>query len=186
MDQLFEMIMVEKQKQELQSVLACNEKTEIFGLTLLEKDAQELVAFRRDTLKESQRVEFGEGILPKLIFTFCDSQYINQSEYVETLSQLQEVFYLYKNEAMDAIPDDELLDFMKTQFEEICCGDIEYLRSTCLERFARAVRSGYRSKRQKRHRDEYTLRETENEYSRLSEETRWDFELYKTRLEDTY
>ena len=82
--------------------------------------------------------------------------------------------------------DDELLDFMRKQFDEICFGDMEYLRSTCLERFSRAVRAGYQSRMQSRLRDEYALKETENEYSGLSEETRWDYEVYKQRLEDMY
>lgn len=48
---IFEMIVINNQKQELQQVLSCNEKTKKFGLNLTTQDAQRLMACRRDTLK---------------------------------------------------------------------------------------------------------------------------------------
>lgn len=57
----------------------------------------------------------------------------------------------------DELTDDELLTFMKQQYEEICFGDLEYLKSTCLERFVRAIRFRYQCRMQKRLRDEYSL-----------------------------
>lgn len=60
------------------------------------------------------------------------------------------------------------------------------MRNTCLERFARATRTDAKGHMQSRLRDEYSLRDTDNEYSRLSEETRWDYEVYKMKLEDMY
>lgn len=185
-ERIFELIIGEKLKQELQNIILCNEQTQKFGLVLSADEAKELLVCRKNSLKESQRVEFGQSILTKLIFDFCDSQFINQDNYFEVLAELQEIFYSYKNESMDEITDDELIAFMKQQFEEVCYGDIEYLKGTCLERYARAIRSGYQSVTQKRLRDEYALRDTENEYSKFSEETHWDYELYKRKLEDLY
>lgn len=186
MDNVFELMLIEQQKQEQLKVLECNKKTEQFGLVLSQEEANSLLLCRKTALGENQRVEFGEGILPKLILLFCDSQYINQDNYAEVLSELQDIFYTNKNETQDELTDDELLEFMRKQFDEICFGDLEYLRSTCMERYSRATRAGYKSKLQSRLRDEYSLRETENEYSNLSEETRWDYEVYKMKLEDMY
>ena len=67
---------------------------------------------------------FGEGILPQLIFVFCDSQYIDQNNYVETLKAAAGDFYLYKNEMLDEITDAELLEFMKEQFETVLTSEI--------------------------------------------------------------
>jgi hypothetical protein len=186
MDPIFDLMIVQQQKQELERVLECNKKTERYGLILSQEEANSLLLSRKGSLTDNQRVEFGGGVLPKIIDRFCDSQYINQDNYAETLEELQEIFYLYKNESQDELTDDELLGFMKKQYEEVCFGDLEYLRNTCLERYARAVRSGYHSKMQSRLRDEYSLRDTENEYNKLSEETRWDYEVYKTKLEDMF
>ena len=138
-ESLLEVLQSQKEKKELSVLMQCNEKTESFGLSLTEEDAHELVLCRNASLKKYRRVEFGEGILDKLIFTFCDSQYINQENYREIMEELQDIFYSFKNEAMDLLTDDELLTFMKEQFEEICMGDTEYLESTCLPRFASAM-----------------------------------------------
>ena len=139
------------------------------------EDAQIIVAERRNTLREQKRVEFGQGILPQLIYEFCDSGYISQSNYVETMIRLQEIFYLYKNETMDELTDNELVHFMKEQFETVCYGDLEYLEGTCLDIFSQAVRSGYRG---------YRRTEGRGEYSQFDEVQRWDPELYLEALRE--
>ena len=80
---------------QMQKIMEMNHKTEAFGLVLTEEDAQILMERRMESLKEQQRVEFGEGILPKLIFTFCDSP-ISIVNYVDTLIRLQEIFIYTK------------------------------------------------------------------------------------------
>ncbi len=117
---------------QIQKILEINQKTEAFGLQLSEADVKLLVEGRKNNLREQQRVEFGEGILPKLIFTFCDSPHIYQQNYVETLLRLQDIFYLYKNECMDELTDDELLDFMKKAFDGECEGSLDYLEDHLL------------------------------------------------------
>ena len=69
----YELMETVQRKQELERVLACNEKTKSFGLTLTEEDAGRLMASRRDSLRTQMRVEFGKGVLPEIIETFCDS-----------------------------------------------------------------------------------------------------------------
>ncbi len=186
MDPIFDLILMKQQKQEVERVLECNKITQKHNLILSQAEANHLVTARKNSLSENGRIEFGEGVLAKIINQFYDSQFINQDTYADTLTRLQEIFYLFKNESQDELSDAELLDFMKKQYEEICFGDLDYLESTCLERYTRAVRSGYHSQMQSRLRDEYTLRDVEDEYNKLSEETRWDYEVYKTKLEDLF
>lgn len=182
----FEIIQARQQKQEIEKVLECNNKTTKYGLLLSEEEANRLMVSRKASLTENQRVEFGEGILPKIIHCFCASQYINQDNYADSLEQLQEIFYLFKNETEDKLTDDELIDFMVQQFEEVCCGDFDYLSATCLERYARAIRSGEYNQNKSRLRDEYSLRDKEDDYNKFSEEARWEYEVYKMKLEDLY
>ena len=130
-------------KNQLAKVIETNQYTEQFGLTLLPEDAELILENRKTTLREQRRVEFGEGIVPKLIHEFCDSDYINQSNYVDTIIRLQEIFYLYKNEMNDEITDDELIQLMKEQYEMQCHGDLDYMESTCLSDFVRVIRAGY-------------------------------------------
>lgn len=129
------------ERNQIQAIVEMNQKTERFGLMLTEEDAKMLAESRKTELREQRRVEFGEGILPKLIFTFCDSPYIAQEDYVDTIARLQEIFYLYKNESMDELTDDELLEFMENAFNGECKGELEYLEGTVLEAFARNIRS---------------------------------------------
>ena len=145
----YELMETVQRKQELERVLACNEKTKSFGLTLTEEDAGRLMASRRDSLRTQMRVEFGKGILPEIIETFCDSPYLQQENYADVIAELQEIFYLYKNESEDNLTDEELLTFMKEQFDGVCYGSVAYLEETCLERFARAIRAGLRGGRWK-------------------------------------
>ena len=156
-------------------VMETNQYTQRYGLILKPEDAQIIVAEPRNTLREQKRVEFGQGILPQLIYEFCDSGYISQSNYVETMIRLQEIFYLYKNETMDELTDNELVHFMKEQFETVCYGDLDYLEGTCLDIFSQAVRSGYRG---------YRRTEGRGEYSQFDEVQRWDPELYLEALRE--
>lgn len=168
-DNMFELLLMKKQEKEIQALVSCNEKTEQFGLVLTNEEAKELIISRNESLNKYQRVEFGTSILEKLVNYFCDSQYIMQEDYAEILMELQDIFYMYKNEAEDNLTDDELLTFMKEQFESVCTGDTDYLADTCLERFAQAIRAGYRG---------YIQTGGHNEYEKVDEEQRWDKDLY--------
>lgn len=128
------------EQSQLANVIKTNQFTEKFGLSLSEEEAGLLVAEKRDSLREQRRVEFSEGILPRLIFAFCDSPYIYQDNYVDTMGRLQDIFYLYKNESMDEATDDELIEYMKSAFDGICEGSLDYLEDTALEQFAREIR----------------------------------------------
>ena len=175
MGEKFYALMQQKKEHELTAVLNCNERSGLFGLSLTREEAYELTCRRDESLKKYGRVEFGKGILDKLIDTFCDSQYIDQYHYLDMLTELQDIFYLFKNESADKLSDDELLTFMKEQFETVCAGDTEYLEHTCLSRFASAIRAGYTG---------YGKSEGKQEYDQFSEEQRWDKDLYLSVLKD--
>lgn len=166
-----------QQKNQLAKVMETNEMSARYGLALTEQEAELLVSERTQTLRAERRVEFGPGILPRVIEEFCDSDFIDQNNYVDTLIRLQEIFYLYKNEMHDEISDEELLHFMKEQFEEVCFGDLGYLEGTCLRIFAEAVRAGYRG---------YQASEGYGEYGAFDEVKRWDRELYLEALHDLF
>ena len=159
----------------MQTLAMCNKKTSSFGLSLSPKQAEMLIDSKNNSLKKYKRIELGNSILESLIDTFCDSQYIYQSNYSETLIQLQEIFYEFKNESLDRLTDSELLTFMKEQYETVCFGDINYLEGTCLDRFATAIKAGYR---------QYEESGGKGEYEQFSEEQRWDKNLYLSVLKD--
>lgn len=122
---------------------ACNDLTARYGLSLSETQIQTIAEKRFEALKDTGRIEFGEGILKKLIYEFCDSPYIAQENYADTLCELVDSFYYFKNESMDRISDEELIVFMKRHFDGECQGSLEYLSGTTLEELCRNTRYGY-------------------------------------------
>ncbi|MGE4485924.1 MAG: DUF6323 family protein [Oscillospiraceae bacterium] len=127
-------------RQELREL---NDLTAQFGLYLSEEQIQSLVERRFGALKDTGRIEFGEGILKKLVCAFCDSPYISRENYEDTIIELQDSFYYFKNESNDLIPDDELIEFMKRNFNGKAQGSLDYLAGTSLEDLCRNTRYGY-------------------------------------------
>lgn len=167
--------LLQNQQNQLGKVLETNKETEHFGLALTRQDAELIVQERKNSLKEQRRIEFGEGIVTKIIYEFCDSDFIEQDSYADTIIRLQEIFYMYKNEMQDEISDEELLHFMKEQFETVCFGDLDYLAGTCLAIFSQAIRAGYRG---------YRASEGRGEYGAFDEVERWDYDLYLEMLKE--
>lgn len=134
---------VTKRKQiEIANIKKCNEYTNKYSLILSDNQISNLLERRKETLKETGRIEFRVGIIDKLIKEFCDSPYINQDNYAETLYELLDIFYEYKNETMDLITDDELMEFMKKSFDGVAQGDLEYLSGTVMYRMRKKLLSG--------------------------------------------
>ncbi len=156
-------------------VCMANKYTEEFGLSLTKEDAVQLMERRDEALRNEGRVEFGGGILTKIIYAFCNSDFVDADEWSEILGRLTEIFYLYKNEMHDEITDDELIAFMREQYEEVCRGDLDYLESTCLDLFAHAVRAGYRG---------YVKSGGQNEYGQFDLRDRWSYEEYIAALNE--
>ena len=117
-----------------------NDITTKYGISISKEDAKLLMEEKTNSLREKQRVEFGEGVLTRLISTFCDSTYLYQENFTESIARLQDIFYEYKNESMDELTDSELIDYMKLAFDGECRGSLDYLEETVLEKFARDIR----------------------------------------------
>ncbi|MGY0373342.1 DUF6323 family protein [Clostridium sp. JNZ J1-5] len=117
-----------------------NEETLEYGLKLSEKDIKTIIKTRNEALISSGRVEFGGGIIAKIISSFCDSPYILQNNYVETINDLIETFYYYKNETMEEISDDQLINFMKEHFDNKCHGDLDLLRYKYLDKISHNIK----------------------------------------------
>lgn len=131
------------QKQAVNEILKCNDFTANFGLILTQEQTAELVETRSYALKSNGRIEFGGGVIDKIIKEFCDSPYISMINYAETLHELVEMFYYYKNETLDLVSDDDLIKFMEKAFDGVCQGSLELLSGRELSKMAQNVRYGY-------------------------------------------
>ena len=133
-------IQIEHAKDEIR---CCKELNQIHGLTLTEADITELVELRGQALRATSRVEFGGGILPKLIRAFCKSPYIDSYNYTATLGDLQDAFYYFKNESEDRFSDDELIEFMENVFNGQAHGSTDVLTTISLEQLCRWARNDF-------------------------------------------
>ncbi len=125
-----------------EALRCCEELNRSCGLSLSEADIEELVQLRGEALRATGRVEFGGGILPKLVRTFCRSPYVDNQNYAATLGDLQDAFYYFKNEAEDRFSDDDLLDYMERVFNGPAEGSTELLSAFSLEELCRWARNG--------------------------------------------
>lgn len=130
-------VQIARAKAEIRCCEECNRQ---YGLTLTEGDIAELVELRGKALKAAGRVEFGGGILPKLIRAFCSSPYVDRYNYPSVLGELQEAFYYFKTESQERFSDDELIEFMVRVFNGEAAGAAELLTGISLEELCRWAR----------------------------------------------
>lgn len=129
-------------QQAVGEILALNEKTEEYGLTLTEEQAEALAVSRQENLRSAGRIEFGGGIIRLLAEAFCDSPYVNRQNWEETLHDLLELFYSFKNETWDAVSDRDLIAFMRQAFNGSCGGSLELLADRELPAFSEQIHKG--------------------------------------------
>lgn len=129
-------------KQVFNDIIQCNEVTREYGLKLSDKDVKEIIDTRNIALQKSGRIEFNGQIINKIITAFCDSPYISQYNYGETINELVEIFYNYKNETLDYISDNELIEIMKENFDNYCQGSLEILEGKVLYKISENIRYG--------------------------------------------
>ena len=116
-----------------QELLKCNDRTAEYGLVLSPEQAAALAEYRGEALRSSGRLELSGSVLSKLILAFRDSPYLTPREYPQQLSELLDIFYFYKNETLDELSDDELLEYLKKSFDGACQGSFELLSGRALE-----------------------------------------------------
>ncbi|EDS73062.1 hypothetical protein ANASTE_00778 [Anaerofustis stercorihominis DSM 17244] len=164
-------------RKELDLIEKSNVNINKFGLTITREEAKEIIISKNEMLKKYKRIEFSSGVTEKIIYIFSDSAYIDRNNYIDTIKDLVDIFYNFKNETEDKLTDDELLNFMREQFDDVCYGDLGYLRDTCLERFSKAVRDESL---------DYIYTQGKNIYENLSEEQRWDKDLYQSIMKELF
>ena len=126
----------------VEQIVELNEKSRQYGLLLSPTDAIQLVETRSRSLLENGRIEIGGETLIKIIDAFYDSSFIMQDDYSDTLNELLEIFYYIKNETLELISDDELIEHMKNYFENRCKGSLDLLKDRELEKLANNLRYG--------------------------------------------
>jgi len=123
-----------------QDLQSCNETIGRNGLSLSVADTRAIVLGRAEALAATDRVEFGGGVAKDLVLAFAGSPHVSQATFVDTVIELQELFYDLKNESLEQLTDDDLIKKMRTLFDEYAGGDVGLLEEALFEGLVRVVR----------------------------------------------
>ena len=128
-----------------QELARCNELSETYGLRLNDEQVRSLLLAREQSLRDTGRMEPGAGVLPRIIYAFCDSPYLDRHTYAQTLASLQDLFYALKSEVENAMTDGELIEALACVYNGRAQGSLEYLENLTVGELYRALthRSGY-------------------------------------------
>ncbi len=125
----------------LKDILLLNEVTSKKGLVLEEKQILELINYKNDILKEKGRIEI-IPILDKIIYEFYNSPYVDEENYLLIIEQLTETFYLYQEEFDNKLTDEEIIRYLKENFNNNCAGSVTLLENDAMEELKHFLLSG--------------------------------------------
>ena len=123
-------------------ILALNEVSRQYGLTLSEEEARDLSDTRNTALRENERIEFGSEVMKRIVERFCASRYLDKSNYADVLNEITYYFYYIKAETGERIGDAELVEEMFKRFELFCRGDIDRFEEKEIDRIIRKINLG--------------------------------------------
>ena len=122
-------------------ILNTNGKSSEYGLILTEKDSEMLVKAGKEAIVIQDRIEFGKSITVKMIEKFMKSTYISQADYADTIAGLIDIFYEVKEESLDILTDEEVIDIMYDFFERESGGSLEILQGRDMDYLCRKIRN---------------------------------------------
>lgn len=99
-------------------ILKINEESSVYGLILTSENVEEIIKSRGYSLKTYGRIDLNMDVTKKIINKIYISQYTDKDDYVEIINDLQDIFYYLKNETLDKISDNEIIDIIGEFYEE--------------------------------------------------------------------
>lgn len=102
-------------------------------IVLTKENVLELINNKNSALKEIGRIDLTNSILENIILTFTNSSFIDKNNYMYIFLSLTEIFLCYENIFSKKISSEELLKYLKDEFEKNE-GSIELISTISLER----------------------------------------------------
>lgn len=102
-------------------------------IVLTKENVLELINNKNSALQEIGRIDLTNSILENIILTFTDSPFIDKNNYMYIFLSLTEIFLCYENIFSKKISSEELLKYLKDEFEKNE-GSIELISTISLER----------------------------------------------------
>lgn len=101
-----------------EKLMALNEESINYGLVLTDDDVRQITKNTKETLRKTGRIETSTDSLEKIIAFLYSSPYTQKDDYVEVISDMEEIFYYFKNQVLDLLSDDEVIEILKNIYDE--------------------------------------------------------------------
>jgi hypothetical protein len=96
---------------------AVNEHLAVTGLSITREDALMLAERRVESLAETERIEFGPPAVAAIAKAIASSPFLMQDNLADVLAELQDVFYVLRDELPVDVPDAEIVEALGGCFD---------------------------------------------------------------------
>lgn len=127
------MVLYQNDHKNIKNLVSMNEITKDKNLVLSQKEILMLIENKNNTLKDIGRIEIGKSIIDDLVYTFYDSNYIDSSNYFDTINELVNIFYMYQDKFSEHLTDEEIIEYLRNNFDEMG-GSLELLSSLSFDK----------------------------------------------------
>lgn len=97
---------------------AINESLAPAAIAISSEDAHELAECRAAELEEYERFEFGTSAIVSIAQALASTSCLERENAIDTLTQLQRIFYRTRGELPIDVPDDEIVEAIAVAFAE--------------------------------------------------------------------
>ncbi len=115
------------------NLIKLNELTKSKNLIFTDEEILNLIKNKNDTLKDIGRVEIGKSVIDDIVYSFYDSEYIDNDNYFETINELINIFYMYQDKFSEYLTDSEIIGYLRDNFDKVN-GSLELLSSISFDK----------------------------------------------------
>lgn len=105
-------------EQSSKKLMKLNDESINYGLVLSPKDINDIIKHTNETLIKIGRIETSTEALEKIIEIVYSSPYTDKDNYVENINDMQEIFYYFKNQVLDLLSDDKVIEILERTYDE--------------------------------------------------------------------
>lgn len=115
------------------NLIKLNELTKSKNLIFTDEEILNLIKNKNDNLKDIGRVEIGKSVIDDIVYSFYDSEYIDNDNYFETINELINIFYMYQDKFSEYLTDSKIIGYLRDNFDKVN-GSLELLSSISFDK----------------------------------------------------
>ncbi|MGM9874827.1 MAG: DUF6323 family protein [Bacilli bacterium] len=127
------LILYVNDQENFNNLIKLNELTKSKNLIFTDEEILNLIKNKNDNLKDIGRVEIGKSVIDDIVYSFYDSEYIDNDNYFETINELINIFYMYQDKFSEYLIDSEIIEYLRDNFDKVN-GSLELLSSISFDK----------------------------------------------------